>query len=113
MSYWVRLCDVEDRVVEVTSHQDGGNYVIGGTTSAELNVTYNYAKVWRDYEWSLRDLDGRRAGDCLPELRLLVKNLGTEPDDDYWKATPGNAGRALARLLEWGELYPDAVFNVN
>lgn len=114
MSYWVYLLN-EQGPVEVTRHAEGGTYALGGTPTAELNVTYNYGTFFRETlgEEGLRELQDKKASAVLALLEQAVATLGTERDSDYWKPTPGNAGYALSILLEWAKQYPDAVFDVS
>jgi hypothetical protein len=99
--------------VLVPWHSEGGTRCRGGEMEASLNVTYNYSKSYGALHFELRDLDGMPARVVTDSLRLLVKTLGTEPADDYWAATPGNAGYALNILLGWAEQHPDATFVVH
>lgn len=101
--------------VEVTSFEDGGTYVLGGSNEASLNVTYNYSPLyWKVWGGGLKEtLDGKRAGDVIAALETGAEKLGTERYRDYWAPTDGNAGAALATLLNWARQYPDAVFRVN
>lgn len=101
--------------VEVERHEEGGTYMIGGNDQAELNVTYNYGRVYRRITGgNLRDmLDGKVAGETIPLLERCVAELGTERSADYWEAADGNAGAALAILLGWARQHPDAVWWVN
>ena len=115
MSFDVSLED-DKGVVTVGSHEEGGTYVQGGTSDAELNVTYNYSQHYcetLDTVDGLRWLNGKAAKDCIDRLGKAIHHLGTAPDPDYWKATPGNAGRALNILLLWAKQHPDAVFRVS
>ena len=43
----------------------------------------------------------------------LEARLGTERSDDYWEATPGNAGHAALILRNWAMKHPDAVWRVS
>jgi hypothetical protein len=116
MSYWVSLNDAEGRHCVVDSHVEGGTHVLGGTTEADLNITYNYGAFFRthlDKENGLRALHGQKAGDWIEPLAVAVKALGTEAADIYWAATPGNAGRALSVLLKWAQQHPDATWEVS
>ena len=107
MSWDISLCD-ENGCVEVERFTEGGTYAIGGSTDADLNVTYNYGK-----HFDFRDeLHGKKAADVIPLLEAKVAELGTERDRDYWNPTPGNVGYTLALLLRWAQQYPDAVFDV-
>lgn len=94
---------------------DGGTYALGGTVEPELNITYNYSPHYYkhlDNESGLRALDGQRAGDWISRLAHAVDVLGTDRHSDYWEPTEGNAGAALARLLEFAKQYPDGVWEV-
>jgi len=102
--------------MEVEAHSEGGTYVIGGTCAAELNITYNYsslfAEAWDGVGLS-EALDGRRAGEIIHALEHAVAYLGTERDEDYWKATKGNAGYALSILLPWARQHPTALMKIS
>lgn len=114
MSFDVTL-EQNGGIVRVDRHEEGGTYALGGTTVADLNVTYNYSSFYYAHlsEHGLRSLDGRLACDCIPELEKAVKALGTEQDPDYWAKTAGNAGYALNILLGWARQYPNARFRVD
>jgi hypothetical protein len=107
MSYWIALED-ENGPVQVESFEDGGTYVVGGSTEADLNVTYNYAR-----HFPFRDLHGQKARDTGELLLAAVQRLGTECDPDYWAPTEGNTGHACSILLAWAEQHPDATWRVN
>ena len=116
MSYSVSL-EKDGKSVEVPCHEEGGVFVWGGITKADLNITYNYSGHWVDTlpttpEKGLRWLDGMQAIDAIPYLEKAVKKLGTKKDKNYWKPTPGNAGYALNILLTWALVSPGAIFNV-
>ena len=87
----------------------GGNYALGGTTEAWLNVTYNYAKHYGDiWGMSLHDMHGWTVEKAKPYIEQAVRELGTNRSGDYWEATPGNAGAAMADLLILMVRCPDA-----
>lgn len=115
MSYWIYLENVEGHPVEVENHSEGGTYAMGGIGQAELNVTYNYGSFFHEYlnPEGLPWLNEKKASEVLPALVNAVDQLGTDPDGDYWKATPGNAGKALSILAGWAKENPDAVFRVS
>lgn len=114
MSYWVYLLGDHGEALDVQLFSDGGTITVGGSMQAELNVTYNYARQYSPLGFSLRDLDGQRASETEPLLASLVKRLGTANDsDDYWAPTPGNAGKALNRLLGWARQHPHGVWRVS
>lgn len=65
MSYWVKLLDKKGKVCQVERHSEGGTYVMGGTTDAELNITYNYSEPYSEYldeKQGLKFLNGKRQG---------------------------------------------------
>lgn len=99
--HWCRI------PVKVARHEEGGTYALGGIDRAELNVTYNY---WPHFRFGR--LDGRTAHNTIPMLAYAVRRLGTQRDQDYWAATPGNAGHAASILLGWARQHPDAVWRV-
>lgn len=118
MSYDVSLVD-EDGVMLPFDHMagEGGTYAIGGTSSCELNITYNYGEVFKlvlpNYRGLADWLGEKRASDVIVDLRSAVERLGTQTYKvDYWAPTPGNAGHALSILLAWAERYPGGKFEV-
>jgi len=114
MSYDIDLIDPEtDEIAKVDNHTEGGTYAIGGIEQASLNVTYNYSKHFYDHldaKKGIRWLYGKKAKNTAMRLRKAVKELGTQPDKDYWLSTPGNAGAALSVLLRWAEKNPECVW---
>jgi hypothetical protein len=117
VSYDVKLCEpgTED-VIKFDAMHDfrGGTYCMGGTNEAWLNITYNYSKFYYeniDGEKGIRWLYGRTGAECSPVLEKAIAALGTERTDDYWAATPGNAGAALIPLLHFARARPDGVFS--
>ena len=113
MSYWVYLQNKHGGTLPVDRHMEGGTFVVSGNPMAELNVTYNYSDVYRLINFSISDLNGKRAGDYIEILTELVKKFGDKPYDDYWAPTPGNAGHALSILLAWAKQHPDGIFKVS
>lgn len=114
MSYWVYLED-DNGPVTVERFEEGGTYVLGGADQAELNVTYNYHKIY-SYEaihWSIRDLHEKRAYETIPELMRIAGLLPNQPNRDYWAPTIGNAGAVVHRLLAWAKQHPDATWRVS
>lgn len=120
MSWWISL-NRHGEAVKVEAFEDGGTYMLGGSTEADLNVTYNYSRL---FYLSLHDeiaegvrfadwLTGKTGREAIPALQKAVARLGTDRDKNYWAPTPGNAGAALATLLRWAEAHPDAVFDVH
>ena len=115
MSYDVRFKDPESKdTIEIpTHHLMGGMYQIGGSNQADLNVTYNYGKhlhqVWGH---GLKELDGMTAEEATAKLEQAVSALGTDRSEDYWEATAGNAGAAMADLLTIAKQCPGATVEV-
>ena len=108
MSYDIRLeCPVCREALPVDHFTDGGTHPLGGSCEADLNVTYNYAP-----HFDFKSLNDRQAGDTIPDLEAALERLGDKPDDDYWAATPGNAGRAVAILLGWAKRHPTGIWGV-
>ncbi len=112
MSYSISLsCPHCASDVPVEAHSEGATIEVGGSARARMDITYNYGPHFYaeiDKELGLRWLYGQKAGNTIPRLAAAVKKLGTERDDDYWAATPGNAGHALNILLNWAAQHPSA-----
>jgi len=127
MSFDVYLRDKFGETVKVEPHAEGGtikidtpfsidNTIYGGTQDAEMSVTFNYSKYYYQTihpKQGLVYLDGKTGKEAIPILRKAIRQLGTTPHYDYWKATPGNAGNALATLLTWAEQHPNARFVIH
>lgn len=79
----------------------GGTYAVGGTTDASLNITYNYAPQFRRVlgDKGIRTIYGMSADESLGVLAAAVVMLDDDKDEDYWKATDGNAKAALLDLM--------------
>lgn len=108
MSWWIYLNDNEGKPVSVPQFTDGGTYCMGGEDIASLNITYNYGNIFDFWQ-----LDKKKASETLPLMAQKAVELGFTRDADYWAATPGNVGWALARLVQWAALYPDATWDVS
>ena len=109
MGYSIRIkrADGGDAVLPEKHDIAGGTYAVGGTRDAWLYVTYNYAGIFARVmgEGGVRQLDGGCVRDSLPVLVKAISALGDEqPDDDYWKATDGNAKEALVKLNALADL---------
>lgn len=115
MSWWVSLDDAKGKPLTVGRFEDGGTYVLGGSTEANLNITYNYGEHFRAVFDGMRfrdALDGKRAQDVIPMLERAVQQLGVVRSPDYWEAVAGNAGHALNILLGWARQHPEGRFSV-
>ena len=123
MSWWVSLRDAAGNVVSIEdSFEEGGTYILGGSTEADLNVTYNYgahfetvfgSKGLEDPKRGIRTLIGMTGANAAPLLEKAVATLGTKVSKDYWEPSEGNAGYALSILLRWARQHPGAVFEVH
>jgi hypothetical protein len=108
MSYWIYLDDEAGVPVPVQHFIEGGTLNIFGSSEAEVNVTYNYAR-----HFDFRSLHQRHASETVAELEAAVARLGTERDGDYWSPTEGNAGAACELLLGWAKQHPTAIWRVS
>ena len=116
MSYWVYLRNEKGNLCQIDKHQNGGTFVLGGTTDAELNVTYNYGGLYRDYldkNRGLKWLHNKKAEDTIKRLEFAIIKLGTIRNSDYWNPTKGNAGYALSILASWAKMNPKGIWEVN
>lgn len=87
--------------------------MVGGTTTLELNVTYNYSRCYAPYNFHLTDLDGKKAVDMIPIMEEVISHLGDDFDaEDYWHVTEGNAKLALLQLVTMAKMRPDAIIYV-
>lgn len=124
MSYDIRVINKKtgETVRFRNKHQiAGGTYAIGGTAEATFNITYNYApffyelwpkkgevkkeettpfgQMFAKNDAGIRFLYGKPIKEVARLLSEAIEKLPNEsPDDDYWKATPGNARLALFKL---------------
>lgn len=119
MSWWIHLKDESEEFVDedgdkyykdcqVSSHQEGGTICVGGTSDAQISVTYNYSK-----HFYFRKLNHLTGDDSILILQRAIQKLGAERDDDYWASTPGNAGYTCHILLQWAYQHPNGVWSVN
>jgi hypothetical protein len=116
MSYDIEILDNNGQVMKLKNkHQiKGGTYCIGGMCEAWINITYNYHKFYKALwgEDGIKSLNGVNSGDCIPMLEKAVKKLGLKKENNYWKATKGNAGGALNRLLHLCKLFPSGTLSI-
>ena len=99
MSWNIELQTKNGQVVKTDRiRKEGGTYSIFGTRNAELNVTYNYGKIF-----DFKEIDGLSAQEAFVVLAKAVCDLGCleGPSVDYWKCTKGNVKKALLILLEF------------
>lgn len=135
MSYDIELTDPvtgDTLDLDAPHHMRGGTYAVGGSTQAHLNVTYNYfpqfARAFDDLpaprpkapQWmhtaggavrGVRTIYGLTGAESLPILDKAIASLGNDVDPDYWKATDGNAKRALVQLRALAAMRPDGLWS--
>jgi len=99
MSWWIYLEDENGNTIDTDIlHSEGGTYQFGGTTSAELNVTYNYSK-----HFDFKLLNELAAGDAVKTLKDIANKLKDDVDENYWNATEGNVKNAITTLLDFAK----------
>lgn len=108
MSYWISLRDKDGKIPEVDSFEEGGVYIVGGSSEADLNVTYNYAK-----HFDFRGLHEKKVSETISTLEKAIETLKDDTTDNYWDSTEGNTKQPLKTLLSWARKYPDMSWNVN
>jgi len=113
MSYDVCLVDSNGDILPFSElFQEGGIQAIGGVSECELNITYNYCKVFGSL---VRDIHGLTAEVTMAELKEFVAlHPDAKPDPkDYWAPTTGNAKVAIERLITFAEEHPEGVWRVS
>ena len=55
--------------------------------------------------------NGMTGAESIPVLQNAIANLGDDTDQDYWKATDGNAKRSLCQLLAMAKMRPDGIWD--
>jgi len=104
----------------------GGTYVLGGSPTAEFNITYNYAQyfevVFKPVSSAhpmaregklcgIRSIYGMTGAVSLEPLVRAIHLLRGDPSDDYWEATEGNAKQALQHCWQLASLCPYGVWD--
>lgn len=115
MSYDISLCDAvtgEELELDEPHQMKGGTYALGGSTSAHLNITWNYGDRFRRVfgDEGIRTIYGTSGAESIPVLKEAAGKLGDEVDPDYWKSTDGNAKKAILQLIALATLRPDGVW---
>lgn len=115
MGYDIRLCDPDSGAtlnLEQPHTYRGGTYADGGTTECWLSVTYNYFEIFRRVlgEDGIEVLYGLTGGESIPVLEQALSQLHGKPDENYWRATDGNARAALEDLLALARLRPEGIW---
>lgn len=108
MSYWISLQNENGLVPHVDRFQEGGTQPVGGSTDAELNVTFNYYP-----KFDFKSLHEHKAKETILDLVAAIVSLEDDVDEDYWKPTDGNVRKALMILLRWARQYPNCVWRVS
>lgn len=116
MSYDIELLDpnTKETILLKTSHNlKGGTYNPYGTNEAWLNITYNYGNIFKKVlgENGIRTIYGMSASESIPLLEKAIKELNDDISKDYWKATEGNAQKALIDLLYFAKCRPDGIWS--
>lgn len=118
MSYDIRLNGpITKEVIELDNphFMQGGTYAVNGTTELWLNVTWNYGTFYRQDDVfgkdGIRTIYGMTGAESIPVLERAISALGDDTDEDYWKATEGNAKRPLCQLLAMAKMRPDGVWD--
>ena len=117
MSYDINLME-NGKICQVGNHTEGGTYVLGGTTCASLNVTWNYSFFFYNFldkRRGIRWLYGKTALKTITRLEKAVEKLtwrmaGGIYENDYWAPTFGNARRPLEVLLGWARAHPNGIW---
>ena len=125
MSYDIKFCKGEEVCILPFPPPHGGTYCVNENyRKAWLNITYNYAEIYYKHglsitklekpERGIRVLEGKAASGCVRILTSVIPKMGNETDSDYWKATEGNAKKALVNLLSIAVVMPsDAICHVS
>lgn len=115
MSYDIRLVDPitkQTLLVDVPHFMQGGTYQIGGAKELWLNVTYNYADVFRGVlgKDGIRSIYGKTGAETIPVLKEAAAKLKDDVSKNYYDGTEGNAKHALLQLIAMAEMRPDGVW---
>lgn len=131
MSYDIELKDpVSGEIIQFDfPHQmRGGNYVVGGTTEARMNITYNYSK-WYYKAFgdkgicTIYEMTGTDSIPVLENAITFLKNLQEDLTEEeieeyknhsergYWMPARENAIKPLYQLLTMAKMRPDGVWD--
>lgn len=100
MSWDICLNDEDGQPVEVEQHEEGGTFALGGTTRAELNITYNYGALVRlaakavGYDL-ITGMAKREDNESVFSLLLLTYDFS----EDAVNALPGKTGEDTKDIL--------------
>jgi hypothetical protein len=126
MSYDIEIrhidCRHEDACehprLEVPNQEEGGTYVMGGSTDPSLNITYNYGpilhkvlyggEVPKDGDTGLPALHALTVRQSLPLIQVaivaldrIIESEGAGSTEDYWACTNANVRKVLINLEAW------------
>jgi hypothetical protein len=119
MSYYVKMYDPETKKTVNFKYKhgyQGSNFILGGTTEAFVNITYNYAKYYKetiDKDTGLYSLHNKTGKEALPIIQKAINELGIDYNENYWAATRGNAGYALLAIEFFCRMRPDGIIKVD
>jgi len=116
MSYDIELVDpITKQVLELEEnhHMKGGTYALGGTKSASINMTYNYAKILKSVlgEKGIRSLYDISGAESINILKKAISKLKDDVAPDYWTPTEGNVKSALVKVLALAQMRPDGIWS--
>ncbi|MBW4533722.1 MAG: hypothetical protein KME09_07260 [Pleurocapsa minor HA4230-MV1] len=117
MSYDAELLDPVTKQclqLDIPHEIRGGIFAEEGTRDLWLNITFNYSQIYRQVfgENGIQLIDGLTGAQSISVLEKAIKQLGDDVDDDYWRATEGNAKMALSQLLVFAQLRPDGIWDI-
>ena len=116
MGWDIRLENPDGTRPQVDRHQAGSTIMIGGSTEAWMNLTYNYSPYYYTYfpeDKGLKWLNDKPAGATIEMMQTVLDKLGDAPSDNYWESSAGNAGHALGILISWARQHPTAVWRLS
>lgn len=137
MSYDITLNDpvTKEAIQFDTPHQmTGGNFCVGGTCEAWLNITYNYSRWYykdgvfpakNEEKDGIRTIYDMRGAESIPILENAINTIESMTEDlteeetkeyanggagGYWTPTRENAIKPLYQLLAMAKMRPDGVW---
>lgn len=137
MSYDIYLTDPVTHVpleLEEAHYMRGGTYVMGGTTEAWINITYNYADWYyrpgvfartKKASKGIRTIYSMTGAESITVLKKAIQKLESMTIDisdkkrreceehgatGYWMPTRANAIRPLYQLLALAQMRPDGIW---
>lgn len=113
MSYDIKLVENEKTLTLDKDHLlTGGTYALGGTRKCWLNVTYNYAPIFKRVlgEEGIRSIYGMSGKESQILLAKAASRLQDDDSQDYWEPTEGNVKKALVNLLILAILKPEGIW---